>query len=143
VPVFLTRQIAFNLARRLHNPALSDEENRRIYGDANNPHGFGHNLILEVTVGGEIDSGDGMVMNLVDLERILRAEIHDPLDHRNVNYEVEPFDRIPPTAENLIAWMWERIAKALPARARLAHLRLEVTSDFRVDLGNPQIAGTF
>ena len=139
MPVFLTRRISFNVARRMNNPALSPEENRRIYGDGNSPHGFGHNLTLEATIAGEVDPVDGMVMNLVDLERILRAEVHDPLDHRNVNLDVPPFDRTPPTAENLVLWMWDRIAGALPPRARLAHLRLEVTSDFRVDLGDPAI----
>jgi 6-pyruvoyltetrahydropterin/6-carboxytetrahydropterin synthase len=141
MPVFLTRQIHFNLARRIHNPALSEEENRRIYGEANNPHGFGHNVSLEASVGGEVDPETGMVMNLVDLDRILRQEVHDRFDHRNVNLDVPPFDRLPPTAENLALWMWERIAGALPTGVRLAHLRLQLTRDFRVDLGDPGLAG--
>jgi len=95
--VLLTRRLSFNVARRLHNPALSDEENRRLYGAANNPHGFGHNL------------------------------------------DVPPFDRVPPTAENVAAWIWERVAAALPERVELAHVRLQVTPDFRIDLGDPRL----
>lgn len=136
MPVLLTRRISFNLARRLNNPALSEEENRRLYGAANSPAGFGHNLDLEATVTGEVDPETGMVMNLVDLERILRVEVHDRLDHRNVNLDVPPFDTLPPTAENLALWMWERIAAALPGGVGLAHLRLQITRDFRVDIGH-------
>jgi len=122
--VLLTRRLSFNVARRLHNPALSDEENRRLYGAANNPHGFGHNLALEATVTGEVDPVDGMVLNLVD---------------RNLNLDVPPFDRVPPTAENVAAWIWERVAAALPERVELAHVRLQVTPDFRIDLGDPRL----
>ncbi len=141
MPVFLTRQISFNVARRLHNPALSDDENRRLYGEANNPNGFGHNLVLEVTVAGEVDPADGMVVNLVDLEKVLREQVHDVLDHRNLNLDIPPFDRTPPSGENVALWIWDRVAPALPARARLVHLRLTVTRDFRVDLGDPRLAG--
>ena len=138
--VFLTREISWNVARRLHNPALSPAENARLYGASNNEHGFGHNLVLEATVAGEVDPVDGMLVNLVDLERVLRTEVHDVLDHRNLNVDVPPFDVVPPTAENLLLWIWERLAPRMPQRCRLVHLRLRVTSGFRVDLGDPALA---
>ena len=65
--VYLTRKIEFSASHLYHNPALSDEENRRVFGKCNNPHGHGHNYTLEVTVAGEADPVTGMVLDVIEL----------------------------------------------------------------------------
>ena len=99
--ILLSRTIHFNAAHRLFRRDRSDEWNRATYGAASNPSGYGHNYALEVAVAGEIDSEDGMVLNLVDLDRILKEEVDRPLDHRNLNEEIPEFRDVVPTAENL------------------------------------------
>src|SRR5580698_1714323 len=73
--VYLTRKIEFSASHLYHNPELSAEENRRIFGKCNNPHGHGHNYTLEVTVAGEPDSVTGMVLDLKELKEILEREV--------------------------------------------------------------------
>src|ERR1700685_4790899 len=86
--VLITRRIAFSASHVYNNPKLSPEENRRIFGKCNNPHGHGHNYTLEVTVAGEPDPVTGMVLDLKDLKEILQREIIKRMDHRFLNYEV-------------------------------------------------------
>ena len=86
--VLLTRKIEFSASHRYNNPALSAEENQRIFGKCNNPHGHGHNYTLEVTVAGEPDPVTGMVVDLADLKKILEQEVMRRMDHRHLNFEV-------------------------------------------------------
>src|SRR5258708_31483103 len=86
--VLLTRKIEFAASHPYHNPNLSAEENRLIFGKCNNPHGHGHNYTLEVTVEGEPDPVTGMVLDLKELKEILEREIMQRMDHRHLNYEV-------------------------------------------------------
>lgn len=135
--ILLSRTIHFNAAHRLFRRDRSDEWNRATYGAASNPSGYGHNYALEVAVAGEIDSEDGMVLNLVDLDRILKEEVDRPLDHRNLNEEISEFRETVPTAENLARWIWDRVDARLVrdgCRCRVASLVLAVTPTFRVEL---------
>jgi 6-pyruvoyltetrahydropterin/6-carboxytetrahydropterin synthase len=86
--VLLTRKIEFSASHRYHNPAFSPEENQRVFGKCNNPHGHGHNYTLEVTVAGEPDPATGMVVDLSDLKKILEQEVMRRMDHRHLNFEV-------------------------------------------------------
>src|SRR5258708_33794244 len=86
--ILLTRKIEFAASHLYHNPQLSAEENGRIFGKCNNPHGHGHNYTLEVTVAGEPDPVTGMVLDLKELKEILEREITQRMDHRFLNYEV-------------------------------------------------------
>ncbi len=141
--LLLSRTIHFNAAQRLWNPAKSEEWNRATYGDAAGPSGYGHNYALEVQVAGEPDPADGMILNLTDLDRILREEVDRPLDHRNLNAEIPEFARTVPTAENLGRWIWDRISVRLARegrRARLAALTLRVTPNFAVEIVDPGLA---
>jgi len=131
----LSRSIHFNAGRSLWRPDWSAEKNRAVYGEES-PHGYGHNYDLEVAVEGEIDPESSMVVNLTDLDRILKEEVDGPLDHRNLNRDVPGF---PPraTAENLAVWIWERVSSRIAKegwRCRLAHLRLRLTPDFAVEI---------
>ena len=80
--VYLTRRYRFSAGHRLHNDALSAEENRRVYGKCNNPNGHGHNYLLEVTVAGAIDPATGMVFDLVALDGIVAERVLEKLDHK-------------------------------------------------------------
>ena len=111
----ITRVVGFSAAHRYHVESLSEEENRRVFGKCNRPHGHGHNYRLEVTVGGPVDPVTGMVMNLADLDRLLRDQVVEPLDHSFLNYDIEYFAAIVPTCENIVLWLKDRLDPALDA----------------------------
>ena len=141
--LFLSRTIHFNAAHRLHNPAKSEEWNRATFGDAASPSGYGHNYALEVTVAGTPDADSAMIVNLTDLDRILKEEVDRPLDHRNLNVEIPEFARTVPTAENLARWIWDRVAARIAKErwpCQLATLTLRVTPTFSVELVAPDLA---
>jgi len=132
----LSRTIHFNAGRSLWRPQWSDEENRRVYGDEG-PHGYGHNYVLDLEVAGETDPQTGMVINLTDLDRILKEEVDAPLDHRNLNQDVPEFARTPPTAENVALWIWRRVSARVQRDGwpcRVVRLRLELAPDFAVEI---------
>ncbi len=130
--VFLTRKCEFSAAHYYHNPQFSPEENQRIFGKCNNPHGHGHNYTLEVTVKGEVDPRSGFVVDLKDLKDALEREVLSALDHRFLNKEVPEFrDRIP-TTENLAIAIWDRLRPKLKV-AQLHRVRLYETPDLFVD----------
>ena len=99
--VYLTRKLEFSASHLYHNPAFSAEENRRVFGKCNNPHGHGHNYTLEVTIAGEPDPATGMVLDLKELKEILEREITQRMDHRFLNYEVAELQDQIPTCENV------------------------------------------
>jgi 6-pyruvoyltetrahydropterin/6-carboxytetrahydropterin synthase len=122
--VTMTRLYIFSAAHRLYNPQLSDEENRAIYGKCANPYGHGHDYRLEITVRGVPDPITGMVMNLTELDTLVQAEVLRHLDHKYLNEETPPFDHIPPTSENLVAFIVEQLTPHLQGNARLYRVRL-------------------
>ncbi len=93
----------------LPTPPGDEAENRRVYGGNANPNGHGHNFTLEVTVEGQPDPVTGMVFDLRELKEILNQEVVEPMDHRFLNREVPPFDRVIPTTENIAGEIWTRI----------------------------------
>ena len=132
--MLITKRVEFSASHVCRNEQLSDEENTRIFGAAANPHGHGHNYLLDVTLDGRPDPVTGMVMDLKELKEILNREVIDPLDHRFLNREVPPFDQVIPTAENIAVEIWKRLAKAIPpGQARLHSVRLYETSDLYVE----------
>jgi 6-pyruvoyltetrahydropterin/6-carboxytetrahydropterin synthase len=132
----LSRTIHFNAGRRLWRDDWPEEKNRAVYGEEG-PHGYGHNYELDVAVEGRMDPETSMVVNLTDLDRVLKEEVDRPLDHRNLNRDVPEFARQPPTAENLALWIWRRVADRIHREGwpcRLAHLRLRLTPEFAVEI---------
>lgn len=121
----LTRRYRFAASHRLHSPRLSEEENWRVYGKCNNPHGHGHNYVVEVAVAGPVDAATGMVANLADLDAFVEREVIEPFDHKNLNEEVPAFHEQVPTTENLCMEIYRRL-RAFP-HARLQRVRLEET----------------
>ena len=113
--VSITRKTRFTAGHRLFNPDFSDEENMRIFGPCSNPHGHGHNYVLEVTVSGELDPKTGMIMNLKDLKKIINDHIISKCDHRNFSVDVDFTRDIIPTAENLAKRIFEVLDSHLPS----------------------------
>ena len=132
--MLITRRVEFSASHVCRNPQLSEEENRRLFGPAANPHGHGHNYVLEVSLEGDPDPVTGMVLDLKELKEILNREIVDPYDHRFLNYEVPPFDRVVPTVENIARDIWERLEAKLNQPGRKLHgVRVYETPDLFVD----------
>jgi 6-pyruvoyltetrahydropterin/6-carboxytetrahydropterin synthase len=135
--VYLTRRCEFSAAHYYHNPAMSPEENRRLFGKCNNPHGHGHNYTLEVTVKGAIEPKSGFVVDLKELKEILNREVLDAFDHRFLNQEVPEFAQAIPTTENIAIAIWKRLRPHLTA-AQLHRVRLYETEDLFVDYYGPE-----
>lgn len=111
--VYITRKESFCASHRLHNPKLSDEENRSIFGKCNNKNGHGHNYTIKVTVCGPVDPITGMVMNLTDLKKHMNSVL-DPLDHKNLDLDIAYFADVCSTAENIAVYIWNGLLKLLP-----------------------------
>jgi 6-pyruvoyltetrahydropterin/6-carboxytetrahydropterin synthase len=126
VKVSVFRKAHFNAAHRLHNPAWDDEKNKAVFGLCNNPHYHGHNYELEVKVTGEVDPDTGMVIDLGWLAKLIKVEIEDCFDHRNLNEEIEVFKTLIPSAENIAVVIWQILRKKLPDTLDL-HIRLYET----------------
>ncbi|MBV9484252.1 MAG: 6-carboxytetrahydropterin synthase [Acidobacteria bacterium] len=121
----LTRRYRFSASHRLHSGNFSCEQNRAIYGKCNNPHGHGHNYILEVTVSGQVDGRTGMVCNLIELDDAVQSEILERFDRQNLN-TLLPFAGKVPTTENLCVAIYEILQPIFHA-AHLERVRLEET----------------
>lgn len=135
--LLLSRTIHFNAAHRLYRADRSEAWNRETYGEASNPGGYGHNYALEVAVEGDASPESGMIVNLTDLDRLLREEVDRPLDHRHLNLEVPEFADAPPTAERLALWIWRRVEARIAREGwpcRLAAVDLRVTPTFSVEI---------
>ncbi len=128
----LTRRYRFSASHRLNAAAFSAEQNRALYGKCNNPHGHGHDYVLEVSVRGPVDGESGRAADLGALDELVRAGVVDAFDHRNLNVEVPAFADVVPTTENLALEVRRRLldgwAAAFPgAWPRLERIRIEET----------------
>jgi 6-pyruvoyltetrahydropterin/6-carboxytetrahydropterin synthase len=124
--ITLTRRYRFAASHRLHSVKFSEEENQRLYGKCSNPHGHGHNYVLEVTIGGPVDPATGMIANLSDLDPFVAREVVDAFDCRNLNEAVPEFRACVPTTENVAREIFRRL-RVFP-QARVERVRIEETS---------------
>jgi 6-pyruvoyltetrahydropterin/6-carboxytetrahydropterin synthase len=131
--MFITRRAEFSASHICAQPSMTAAENRDLYGAAANPNGHGHNYVLEVTLEGDPDPVTGMVFDLKKLKEIINQAVVGPMDHRFLNYEVPPFDKVVPTTENVAAEIWDRLAAHFQGGARLYNIRLYETEDLYVD----------
>lgn len=132
---YITNIQGFCAAHRLHNPALSDEENRANFGKCNHISSHGHNYKVEVTVMGAIDPELGFVMNLRDLKHIV-LQVVDPLDHKRLDTDIEFFNDHISTAENISYYIWMEVGKLLALKhpnVKLHNIRLYETDKNVVD----------
>lgn len=128
----ITRKVEFSAAHFYHNPDMSPEENRRVFGKCNNPHGHGHNYVLEVTIAGEPDPETGMVLDLKGLKDILQREVVDRMDHRHLNYEVPELAGKIPTCENIAGVIWKLLLPKI-TKGQLDRVRLYESADLFAD----------
>ena len=106
----VTRRYHFSASHRLHSPQLTDEANAALYGKCNNPFGHGHNYVLDVSVRGPVDAVSGRAVDLPALDGLVRERVVKQFDRRNLNVEVDVFERVVPTTENLGLEIHSRLA---------------------------------
>jgi 6-pyruvoyltetrahydropterin/6-carboxytetrahydropterin synthase len=124
---YFGRRYTISASHRLHTDALSAEENRATYGKCNNPHGHGHNYVVEVVVSGAVDLETGMVVNMAALDDVVRSRVVDRFDHANLNLDPLFVNRVP-TTENLCRVVFALLKEALLA-GKLERVRVEETEN--------------
>ncbi len=124
MPTYLTRRVSFAAAHRYRVPGWSDERNEATFGPCARPNYHGHGYVCDVTVTGAVDPVTGFVVDLGLLDAVLKREVHDRLDHRNINLDVPEFadGRLIPSGENLARFIAERVQGALGAAARVTRV---------------------
>ena len=116
----IIRKEHFNAAHRLHNPAWTDELNAEVFGKCNNPNYHGHNYVLEVKLIGEVDAETGFVMDVNVLKSLIKSNVLDPYDHKNLNLDVAEFKTLNPTVENIARVIYENLAPHIPANLEMS-----------------------
>ena len=137
--MLITRKAEFSASHVCRLPSLSDSENRKLFGEESNPNGHGHNFVFEVSIEGDPDPVTGMIVDLKKVKDILEDEVVGPMDHRFLNYEVPPFDKVVPTTANLAREIWRRLERKLSSASfSLARVRLYESADLYVDIVRPE-----
>ena len=113
--IYITRKSHFCAAHRYARAEWSQAKNEEVFGLCASPHGHGHNYTLEVTLKGEVDPRTGMLINLSELDAIIKERVLGPLDHKNINVDVPYFATHIPTTEELAVYIWRQIEPAVPA----------------------------
>jgi 6-pyruvoyltetrahydropterin/6-carboxytetrahydropterin synthase len=134
---YFGRRYRLSASHRLHSNAFSEVENRAVYGKCNNPYGHGHNYVIEVIVGGNIDPATGMVCDLVELDACAQKEILDRFDHTNLNTHA-CFQKTVPTTENFNIVV-HRLLTAAFTQAEIVSVRVEETSNNSFEYPVPAI----
>ncbi len=124
--VAVYRKEHFNAAHRLHNPAWDEEKNKEIFGKCNNPHYHGHNYELIVKIIGKVDQATGYVIDIKTLSELIRENVIEKFDHKNLNEDCEAFKNLNPTAEN-IAIVIYNIMRPLIDAAMIIQIKLYET----------------
>jgi 6-pyruvoyltetrahydropterin/6-carboxytetrahydropterin synthase len=136
----LGRRYRLSASHRLYKDAMSEADNRAVYGKCANPHGHGHNYTVEVTVGGEIDPVTGMVWDLGELDGCMGREVLEAFDHQNLN-TLECFREVVPTTENLVLEIRKRLVRAVPPKMTVG-VRVEETSNNFFEYWEEPVAGS-
>lgn len=132
--VYLTRRETFNAAHKLYRPDWSQEQNEKAFGKCANPNWHGHNYILYVTVKGEPDAGTGYFVNLKELSRVIKTEVTDKLDHKNMNLDVAFMQGKMASTEMLAMAIWEVLEKPVRELGGMLHsIRIEETENNSVE----------
>ena len=128
--VKVSRKAHFNAAHRLYNAHWSFEKNEQIFGKCNNPNFHGHNYELIVSVTGEIDPETGFVIDTKVLKDLIKAEVEEALDHKNLNTEVAAFKDLNPTAENIAVFIWNSLRPHIDTTKKLEVQLFETPRNF-------------
>lgn len=134
--VSVHRKAHFNAAHRLYRKDWSFEKNDAVFGKCNNPHYHGHNYELVVTVTGEIDPETGYVMDMKVLKDIIKEEVEEAFDHKNLNEQVPEFENLNPTAENIAVVIWNKIRNKIDKSKSLEITLYETPRNFVTYKGN-------
>lgn len=126
----VSRKAHFNAAHRLHRKEWSDEKNQLIFGKCNNPNFHGHNYELIVQVTGELDQETGFVMDLKELSDLIKLEVEERFDHKNLNLDVPEFFELIPTAENIAVVIWQLLRPFIPSDKELEIILYETARNF-------------
>lgn len=128
--VTVCRTEHFNAAHRLHNPAWNAERNQRVFGKCNSPNYHGHNYNLTVRLTGAVDAETGYVYDMKRLSDLIKREVLDRYDHRNLNLDTDEFRTLNPTAENMAGVIWQRLRPHLDAALSLSVTLYETDRNF-------------
>lgn len=128
--VKVSRKAHFNAAHRLYVPEWSFEKNDAIFGKCNNPNFHGHNYELIVSVTGEIDPETGFVIDVKVLKDLIKSEIENAFDHKNLNVEVPEFKSLNPTAENIAVVIWNKLRPHINGENELEVVLYETPRNF-------------
>jgi 6-pyruvoyltetrahydropterin/6-carboxytetrahydropterin synthase len=129
----ISKKVEFSASHICRSAQLTDAENEQVFGAAANPLGHGHNYVVEVAIEGEPDPVTGMILDLKRLKEILEDRVLNVYDHRLLNREVAPFDRIVPTVENIAIDIWNRLEPQIGGPARLYSVRVHETTELSVE----------
>jgi 6-pyruvoyltetrahydropterin/6-carboxytetrahydropterin synthase len=135
----LGRRYRFSASHRLHTAHLSEEENYRVFGKCSNPHGHGHNYVVEIGVSGDVDPATGMIANLSDLDAFVEHRVLEDFDHKSLNEDVPAFRDTVPTTENLCMEIFRRL-KSFP-KAKLERVRVEETGKNSFEYAGDNLEG--
>ncbi|MDH5414942.1 MAG: 6-carboxytetrahydropterin synthase [Flavobacteriaceae bacterium] len=128
--VTVNRKAHFNAAHRLYRPEWSDQKNKEVFGKCSNPHFHGHNYDLIVSVTGEIDPVTGFVMDMKELKDLIRIEVEDKFDHKNLNKEADEFKDLNPTSENIVVVIWNKLRSKINKKNDLVVTLYETPRNF-------------
>lgn len=128
--VKVSRRAHFNSAHRLYRPDWSNEKNDEIFGKCNNPNFHGHNYELIVSVFGEIDQETGFVIDMKILKDLIKSEVENTFDHKNLNVEVPEFKDLNPTAENIAVVIWNKLRRHIDSKNELEVILYETPRNF-------------
>ena len=128
--VTFNRRAYFNAAHRIFKTEWSDAKNLDVFGKCSNPNYHGHNYELIVSVTGEIDEETGYVIDIRSLKNIIKNEVEDYLDHKNLNLEVTDFENLNPTAENISIVIYNRIRPHIESEHSLKITLYETPRNF-------------
>ncbi len=128
--VTVHRKAHFNAAHRLYRKDWSFEKNDAVFGLCNNPNFHGHNYELVASVTGDIDPETGFVIDVKILKDIIKAEVENALDHKNLNVEVPEFQDLNPTAENIAVFIYNKVKAKLDAKFHLEITLYETPRNF-------------
>jgi 6-pyruvoyltetrahydropterin/6-carboxytetrahydropterin synthase len=128
--ISISRKSHFNAAHRLNVPEWSEEKNKNFFGLCNNANYHGHNYDLIVTVIGEIDPVSGYMMDIKVLSDLMKEQIEDRFDHKNLNLDTDEFKNLNPTAENIAVVIWNILREFIPTQNHLKITLYETERNF-------------
>ena len=126
------RKAHFNAAHRLYRKDWDEDKNKAVFGKCSNANFHGHNYELEVGITGEVDKETGFLIDIEKLKAIIRVDVEDYLDHKNLNIDVPDFKNLNPTMENIAIVIWNRLRKKLNSKYDVSVKLFETPRNFVV-----------